>query len=167
MISFVVAMDESGVIGKNNQLPWHLPRDLQHFKRVTMGKPIIMGRKTFESIGRPLPGRENIVLTRNQNWHVDGCTVFHSQDQLLDYLTKKADEEICVIGGSEIFRMFRDQVDKLYVTIIHHRFEGDTYFPELDWTCFEEISREKVAQDEKNPYDHEYIVYIRKKRSTK
>ena len=162
MISFVVAMDENRVIGKDNRLPWPLPRDLQHFKRVTMGKPIVMGRKTFESIGRPLPGRENIVLTRNRKWSASGCTVFHSKEEPLEYLEQKEDEEVCVIGGSEIFRMFLDDVDKLYITIIHHRFDGDTYFPDLDWSKFKEISRKIVEKDEQNPYDHEYIVYIRK-----
>ncbi|MFS8652386.1 MAG: dihydrofolate reductase [Caldibacillus sp.] len=161
MIAFVVAMDENGVIGKDNRLPWHLPRDLQHFKRVTMGKPIVMGRKTFESIGRPLPGRENIVLTRNRNWHADGCKIFHSKAELMAYLQGKGDKEICVIGGTEIFRMFLDEVDKLYVTRIHHSFKGDAYFPELDWSQFKIVSQEKVEKDEQNPYDHEYIVYIR------
>lgn len=161
MIAFVVAMDENGVIGKNNQLPWHMPRDLQYFKKVTMGKPIVMGRKTYESIGRPLPGRENIVLTTNKNLSLPGCNVFHSKEDLMRYLEAKNDEEICVIGGSEIFRMFLDEVDKLYITVIRHRFEGDTYFPDIDWSKYREISREFVEKDEKNPYDQEYIVFER------
>src|SRR3954452_17677324 len=102
MISFVVAMDENRVIGKNNQLPWHLPEDLKFFKRVTMGHPIAMGRKTHESIGRPLPGRENIIITRNKDYTSEGCTVFHSVKDFVKY-SRHIEDEIFVIGGAEIF----------------------------------------------------------------
>ena len=105
MISFVVAIDENRAIGKDNDLPWYLPNDLKYFKKVTMGKPIVMGRKTYESIGKPLPGRENIVVTRDEQYKAEGITVVHSVDDVL----QKDDEEICVIGGAELFKLFIDK----------------------------------------------------------
>jgi dihydrofolate reductase len=161
MISFVVAMDENGLIGKNNQIPWHLPDDLKRFKKITMGHSIVMGRKTFDSIGKPLPGRENIVLTRNKNAQLPGCTVFYSEDELIDYCRKFKDE-IFVIGGSGLFQMFSPYVDRLYITRIYETFEGDVYFPEMDLSTFEIIESEKGPKDEKNPFDYEYILYERK-----
>ncbi|MDP4164725.1 MAG: dihydrofolate reductase, partial [Bacillota bacterium] len=113
MISFIWAMDQEQAIGKNNQLPWHLPEDLKFFKRVTMGHPIAMGRKTHESIGRPLPGRENIVITRSKNFTAEGCTVFHSISDFVSY-AKKMDEEVFVIGGAEIFKETFEFADRLY-----------------------------------------------------
>ncbi|MBP2241253.1 dihydrofolate reductase [Cytobacillus eiseniae] len=160
MISLMWAMDNNRVIGVNNQLPWHLPEDLKFFKRTTMGHPIAMGRKTWDSIGRPLPGRENIVITRNQDFACEGCTIMKSIDALLEY-SKQTDEEIFVIGGAEIFSLILPKADKLYLTRIHHEFEGDTFFPELilaEWTL---ISKEKGIRNEKNPYDYDFEIYTR------
>ncbi|EKN68347.1 dihydrofolate reductase [Schinkia azotoformans] len=160
MISIVVAMDKNRVIGKNNQLPWHLPADLAFFKKVTMGKAIVMGRKTYESIGRPLPGRENIILTKNREYQTEGCTIIHSIDDVFD-IEKIANGEVCVIGGAEIFKEVLTSTDRLYITEIDHEFEGDTYFPlvrESDWTL---ISKEKGPKDEKNPYDYYFAIYER------
>lgn len=162
MISFIVAMDENRVIGKDNQLPWHLPEDLKYFKRVTMGHPIIMGRKTFESIGRPLPGRENIILTGNHEYHHDGCYVMHSLEELLEYCRKDEEKEYFVIGGAEIFRLLFPYADRLYITKIRHQFEGDTFFPLFPMSEWEIVSREKGIKDEKNPYDYEFLVFERK-----
>ncbi|MHC0035709.1 dihydrofolate reductase [Pseudoneobacillus sp. C159] len=158
MISFIWAMDENRVIGKNNQLPWHLPEDLKFFKRVTMGHPVAMGRKTHESIGRLLPGRENIVITRNPDFECEGCTVVSSVADFKSYC-QKLDTEVFVIGGSEIFRELLPVVDKLYLTMIHHQFDGDTYFPEISLSDFKLIFQEKGIRDELNPYDYEFLIY--------
>lgn len=155
MISFVVAMDENNAIGKNNDLPWYLPNDLKHFKNVTMGKPIVMGRKTYESIGKPLPGRENIVVTRDEHYHAEGTTVVHSVDEVI----KKEAEELCVIGGTEIFKLFMPLADRLYVTEIHHTFDADTYFPEINRDEWRVVSRKPGIVDEKNKYPHDFVVY--------
>lgn len=161
MISLIWAMDENRVIGKNNQLPWHLPEDLKFFKRVTMGHPIAMGRKTHDSIGRNLPGRENIVITRQNDFQCDGCTVLHSVQELVDYAAEK-NKEVFVIGGAEIFKQILPFADRLYLTQIYDRFEGDTFFPELNMEEWELISQEKGIKDEKNPYDYEFLIYHRK-----
>ncbi|MDM5315332.1 dihydrofolate reductase [Fictibacillus sp. b24] len=155
MISFVVAMDENRAIGKDNDLPWYLPNDLKHFKNVTMGKPIVMGRKTYESIGKPLPGRENIVVTRDDNYQAEGTTIVHSVDDVL----KKDAEELCVIGGTEIFKLFMPVADRLYVTEIHHTFDADTYFPEINRDEWREVSRKPGILDEKNKYAHDFVVF--------
>jgi dihydrofolate reductase len=161
MISFIVAMDENRVIGKENQLPWHLPEDLKFFKRVTMGHAIAMGRKTHESIGRVLPGRENIVITRQTDYRSEGCTVFYSVEDFVDYC-QRLGEEIFVIGGAEIFKETFDYANCLYITHIHQAFDGDTFFPEFNGDQWELTSIEKGITNEKNPYDYEYRRYIRK-----
>ncbi|WP_394231528.1 dihydrofolate reductase [Niallia oryzisoli] len=161
MISFIVAMDKNRVIGKDNQLPWHLPADLKFFKKVTMGHPIIMGRNTFESIGKPLPGRENIIVSRNKEYKHEGCTSIHSVEELLDYATRK-NEEVFVIGGSELFKATFPMADRLYITKIEEEFAGDTYFPEFIESEWELVSQEKGLKDEKNPYDYYFTIYERK-----
>ncbi|WP_419393769.1 dihydrofolate reductase [Cytobacillus praedii] len=161
MISLMWAMDNNHVIGYNNQLPWHLPEDLKFFKSTTMGHPIAMGRKTWESIGRPLPGRENIVITRNPEFLCEGCTVLNSVEALLEYSRQKADE-IFVIGGAEIFKLILPDADKLYLTRIYDEFKGDTFFPELNMEEWSLLSREQGIKDEKNPYDYEFMIYKRK-----
>lgn len=161
MISFIVAMDKNKVIGKNNELPWHLPADLAFFKRVTMGSPIIMGRKTFESIGRPLPGRKNYILTRDPEFKAEGCTVVHSISHVKQ-IDLEHGEEVFVIGGSEIFKQTIDITDRLYLTYIDEEFEGDTYFSVFNEDEWELKSKEKGIKDEKNPYDYYYIIYDRK-----
>lgn len=160
MISFIVAMDENRVIGKDNQLPWRLPEDLKFFKRVTMGHPIAMGRKTHESIGRILPGRENIVITRQKDYQIEGCTVVSSIEDFVKY-SKKQGDEIFVIGGAEIFNETFDYSDRLYITLIYEEFAGDTFFPEFDVNKWELMSSEKGIKDEKNPYDYEFRIYER------
>jgi dihydrofolate reductase len=161
MISFIVAMDDNRVIGKNNQLPWHLPEDLKFFKKVTMGHPIAMGRKTHESIGRLLPGRENIIITRNVDYHCEGATIFYSIKDFVEYC-RGQEEEIFVIGGAEILKETFPHCDRLYLTYIHEKFDGDTFFPEFDFNDWELKSSEKGIKDEKNPYDYEFCVYDRK-----
>lgn len=155
----IVAHDKNGVIGKNNELPWNLPEDLKYFKKKTTNYPIIMGRKTFESIGKPLPNRENIILTRDENYAVENCKVINSIQKLLF----RSDVGF-VIGGSEIFNQFLPFVDKLFITRIDHEFEGDTYFQNYnnnnEWKL---VSSVKGIKDEKNPYDYFFEIYDRVK----
>ncbi|MFP5115009.1 dihydrofolate reductase [Bacillaceae bacterium C204] len=163
MISFIVAMDKNRVIGKDNQLPWRLPEDLKFFKRVTMGHPIAMGRKTHESIGRVLPGRENIVITRQADYQSEDCTVFSSVEEFVRF-SQKQNDEIFVIGGAEIFKETFTNADRLYITLIHDEFAGDTFFPDFDPSDWELVSNEKGIKDDKNPYDYEFRIYDKKPR---
>lgn len=162
MLSLIVAHSRDHVIGYDNGMPWHLPNDLAYFKKTTMGKPIIMGRKTFESIGRPLPGRENIVVTTNQDYKQDGVTVLHSVE---DVLANRADDdgELMIIGGATLYKQALPNVDKMYITYIDESFEGDTFFPEIDEAEWELISEEKGIKDDHNPYDYYFRTYIRKR----
>jgi dihydrofolate reductase len=161
MISLIVAMDQNRVIGKNNKLPWHLPADLQYFKKVTMGHPIVMGRKTFESIDRVLPGRENVIVTRNQEFKAEGCVVLHDIAQIKMFADNH-EEEVFVIGGAEIFKEILPFTDRLYITEIHETFEGDTFFPEIDENEWDEISSNPGNIDEKNRFAHDFIILQKK-----
>jgi dihydrofolate reductase len=161
LISLLVAMDANRLIGKDNQLPWHLPQDLAYFKKTTLNHKIVMGRKTFESIGRPLPGRENIIVTRDQNYSQEECLVLHSIEDIIE-LSDQSDEEIFVIGGAEIFQQILPYSDRLYITHIYHEFDGDTFFPETKEEEWEMVKSEKGIRDEKNPYDYEFVVYEKK-----
>ncbi|MDX1455193.1 MAG: type 3 dihydrofolate reductase [Gammaproteobacteria bacterium] len=159
ILSMIVAMGENHAIGKDGGMPWHLPADLQYFKRVTMGKPIIMGRKTFESIGRPLPGRPNLVITRSEDFAPEGVDVHSSPEAALAAVADV--DEAMIIGGGRIYAELLPQADRLYVTFIHADFEADTFFPELgnEW---QEVSREDHAADEKNPVATSYVVLERR-----
>lgn len=157
-IAFILAMDQNRIIGLNNDLPWRLPADLAYVKKTTMGHTILMGRKTYESIGRPLPGRRNVIFTRNTDFSAAGCEVVHTLEEALE---KYAMERLFVIGGAEIYRLFLPVVDRMYITEIHHEFVGDTYFPEVDHSEWKEVSRERGVRDEKNLYDYDFVVYDR------
>ncbi|MGG3800969.1 dihydrofolate reductase [Metabacillus fastidiosus] len=161
MISFIVGMDRNRVIGIDNKLPWHLPADLAFFKRTTMGNPIIMGRKTFESIGKALPGRENVILTRDETYEKEGCTIIHSVDDV-EKFAEQTEKEVFIIGGTEIFKQTFVIADRLYITFIDEEFTGDTFFPEFHNDEWELVSEEKGIKDEKNPYDYYFRVYDRK-----
>lgn len=130
-ISLIVAMSQNRVIGKNNQLPWHLSEDLKHFKQITMGHPIVMGRKTFDSIGKALPGRENIVITRDKNFGAANVIVMHSADDFLKWASQQT-REVFVIGGAEIFKLFLPRAQKIYLTVIEKNFDGDVFLPMID-----------------------------------
>jgi dihydrofolate reductase len=160
IISIVVAADERNGIGKNNQLLWHLPADLKHFRNITYGNAVIMGRKTFESIGKPLPGRKNIIISSRRDLRIEGVEVVNSIDQALDAC--RNNKEVFIIGGGNIFRQIINITDKIYYTLVHHRFDADVFFPELDPEKWEVLSVEKHSKDEKNPYDYTFINYIRK-----
>jgi len=158
-ISLIVAVDENNGIGKNNQLPWHLPADLKHFKTLTTGHPIIMGRKTFESIGKVLPNRRNIVISRQSNYLAEGADVVSSLPDAFDLCEDES--EAFVIGGAQIFEQALSQSNILYLTVIHHQFDADTFFPEIDkfkWIKGESKTHEP---DEKNIYSYTFIKYIR------
>jgi len=157
--AFVVAMDEKGLIGRDNDLPWRLSADLQYFRRITMGKPILMGRKTHESIGRPLPGRQNIVMSSMADYQADGCDVVHSINAALAVAADAG--EIMVIGGSSLFEQMFDIADRLYLTRVHAELEGDTWFPAWDKTQWQLISQESHPADEKNDYAYSFEVYQR------
>jgi len=160
IISFIVAMDRNRVIGRNNRIPWRLPADQAFFRKTTMGHPILMGRKTYLSIGRPLPGRTNIVMTRNPEYRAPGCEVVHSVREALErYGTGEG--ELFVIGGTDIFKLFLPVADRLYITLIRHEFPGDTYFPEIDPAAWKLVSEKPGIRDEKNPYDYVFQIYER------
>jgi len=158
LIALIVAMDSNRVIGKDNQLPWHLPADLAYFKKVTLGHKIVMGRKTFESIGRPLPDRENMILTRDPLYNKKGVQTLHSIDELL-ILANEVNETIFVIGGAEIFNEMLEYATKLYITKIHHEYEGDTYFPVINPREWKVCSSKLRLKDDKNVHDLEFVVY--------
>jgi dihydrofolate reductase len=159
-ISMIWAMGANSVIGKDNDMPWHLPRDFAFFKSETLGKTMLMGRKTWDSLGgKPLKGRTSIVLTRDQSFAPEGAEVVHTLEEVLAESRKT--DELMVIGGAEIYRMMLAHADKLIVTRIEHDFEGDTLFPEVDWSQWKEISSTPGIRDEKNPYDYRFVIYER------
>ena len=154
MISLIVALDQNRVIGLNNAMPWHLPGELQYFKETTMGKPIIMGRKTFESIGRPLPGRRNIVITRNPQYDAQGIELAYSLEEAIKLAGDV--EEIMIIGGQQIFTESLPLADRLYITEIDYAFEGDTYFP--DYEGWQKVSCQEPIQTP-DGYTFQYCIY--------
>jgi len=162
MISIIVAVANNNVIGKDNDLIWHLPRDMKHFKETTTGHFIIMGRKTFESNGRPLPNRTNVIITRDKEFNAEGCVVVHSLEDALE--KAKDDPEAFIIGGGVIYKMALPIVDRIYLTKIHHAFEGDTFFPKLDMNEWDEVSCQDFEPDEKNKYPFSIIILDRKKK---
>lgn len=159
-ISIIVAADKNWAIGGDNKLLWHVPADLKRFKAVTMGKPIVMGRKTFESIGRALPGRENVVITRNANWHHDGVTVVNSLNAAYDHLS--AEPEIMIIGGGEIYKQALDDASQLYLTQVDIAVgTADTWFPKVNADSWKESTREEIAAEGATPA-YRFIDYTRK-----
>jgi len=158
-LSIVVAMDDNRLIGNNNQLPWHLPADLAYFKKLTTGKSILMGRKTYDSIGRPLPNRRNIVITRNSKISISGCEVVSSVEKALILI--KDEDEAMVIGGASLCEQLLPQVNRLYITKIDGEFEGDIYFPKYDDLNWHQVSCESHPKDIANAYSHHFIVLDR------
>jgi len=155
----VVAVAANGVIGRNGSLPWHLPADLRHFKALTIGKPVLMGRRTYESIGKPLVDRPNIVLTRNPCWEAPRVIVVHTLDDAIK-LSRPA-PELMVIGGADIFSMCLPRSSRIHLTRVHAVVEGDTYFPELPPSEWHEVAREEHAADEKHAYGYSFITLER------
>lgn len=158
-VSLILAMSENRVIGVANRLPWHLPAELKHFRAVTMGHPIIMGRKTHESIGRVLPGRRNIVVTRNRGYGHEGVEVAHSLAEAIARCS--AADEVFVIGGAELYRQAIEFADSIYLTLVHTVVEGDTYFQEIMPDLWREVERVPSPADDRNSLACDFIVYER------
>jgi len=157
MISVIAAIANNNVLGKNNKLIWHLPADLKRFKKITSDHCVIMGRKTFESLGRPLPNRTNIVITRNKYFKAEGCIVVNSLTDALNYA--KADANLFIIGGANIYKQALAYADILDLTIVHHTFEGDVFFPKIDKTIWKETSRQDFKADANNKYDYSFVKF--------
>lgn len=160
IISIIAAMANNRVIGINNKLPWNLPADMKHFKNLTKEKPVVMGQKTLESIGKPLPERTNIVLTFDKNYQAPGCIIVHSIKEVLE--KTKDFEEIMICGGASVYKQFLPLADKIYLTLIKESFEGDAYFPEFDRSVWKETERIENKPDRKNPYKYTFITLERK-----
>ena len=160
-ISLVVAASSNNVIGRDGGLPWHLPDDLRHFKRITTGKPVIMGRRTFESIGKPLPDRRNIVMTRDPDYVVDGCDVVSSASDAIDLVEGAA--EAMIIGGGMVYHDFLPLADRIYLTRVQAQVEGDTHFPEVDEATWQLMSSEHHAEDDEHRYAFDMMVFERRR----
>ncbi len=160
-ISLVVAVSENNVIGQEGNLPWRLSADLKKFKKLTTGHRILMGRKTYESIGRPLPNRRNVVITRNPDYLVEGVEIFSSLEKALEVARSQNESEIFIIGGGEIYRQCLDYADRIYLSRVKVVLEGDTFFPELDLEEWQEIEKQEFKADEKNDYDFDFIILER------
>lgn len=160
MITIIAAIAENNALGKDNQLIWHLPADLKRFKQVTLNHHIIMGRKTFESLGKPLPNRTSIIITRNKDYKVADCIVVNSLNKALEAAEK--DENPYILGGAEIYKQAIKIADKLDLTFIHHTFNADAFFPTIDPSIWKETSRQHFKADEKNKYDYSFVSYVKK-----
>ena len=162
MIAFLWAQDENGIIGNQGTLPWSLPNDLKYFKKMTIEKAIVMGRKTFEGMGkRPLPNRINIILTTDKSYEADGAKVMHSVAEVMDF-AKHYEKDTIITGGTAVFEAFIPFADVLYKTIIHAEFEGDTVIPTIDWDEWKLVHSEAGLVDERNKYAHDFETYIKK-----
>ncbi|TAF00797.1 MAG: dihydrofolate reductase [Runella slithyformis] len=160
-ISLIVAAAQNGVIGRNNQLIWHLPNDLKQFKRLTMHHPMIMGRKTFDSIGKPLPGRTSIVISRQADWHFEGCVAVQSLAAAVEAARQTNADEVFVIGGAEIYRMALPVAHKIYLTEVHTTVEGDAFFSIPDLENWQEIARTSHPADEKHAHSFDFVELVR------
>lgn len=159
MVTIIAAIAKNNALGKNNQLIWHLPADLKRFKQVTSGHHVIMGRKTFESLGKPLPNRTTIIITRNKNFTAKGCIVVNSLTEALVEANK--DSNPFILGGAQIYAQAMEVADILDLTFIHHEFEADAYFPKIDKSSWKETSRIDFTADDKNKYDYSFVSYKR------
>lgn len=161
-ISLIVAVAENGVIGHNNQLIWHLPNDLKQFRRLTTGHCIIMGRKTFDSIGKPLPNRTSVIISRNPDFQVEGCITVDSLEKAILKAREIESEDAFIIGGAEIYRLSLPLADKIYLTEVHSSFEGDALFPTIDKNVWQETKRENFETDEKHLYKYSFVELEKK-----
>ena len=157
--SIIAAVPRNRIIGSDNDLIWHLPADLKYFKETTKGHYVIMGRKTFESFGKPLPNRTHIIITRNDTYSYPGCFIVNSLDKAYELASAKKQSTVFILGGGEIYRQAINKCDRLYITEIDEEFEGDTSFPEIDKNIWKEISRENHLPDEKNKYAYSFVRY--------
>ncbi len=160
MITIIAAIANNNALGKDNDLIWHLPADLIRFRKTTTGHHIIMGRNTYESIGKPLPNRTTVIITRNKNYKAEGCIVVNSIKEALNIA--KNDESPFIIGGAQIYKEAIELVDKLDITEVHHKFDADVFFPEIDKEKWLETSRQRFSKDEKNIYEYSFVQYVKK-----
>lgn len=160
VISLIAAVARNGVIGHQNRLPWHLPADLQHFKSLTLGKPIVMGRNTWESLPGLLPGRQHIVITRNPDYQAPGGQVVHSVDEALAAVAGVP--EVMIVGGGHLYSEMMPRADRLYLTLVDADVEGDAYFPEIERSQWREENREEHLADEKNTFSYSFVNLVRK-----
>lgn len=160
-LSLISAVATNGIIGNKGQLPWSLPDDLKHFKAVTLGKPVIMGDVTFESLGRPLPGRTNIVMTLKPDYVAEGAVVVRSKEEAVQAAANSGADEVFIIGGSTIYKLFLNDVQRMYLTEVNGDVEGDASFPDFDKTAWSETSREHHPADERHAYPFDFVVYDR------
>ena len=156
----MAAIAANNALGKDNQLIWHLPADLKRFKKTTLNHAVIVGRKTYESLGKPLPNRTNIIITRDKNYQVEGCVIVNSLKEALK-AAAEVDENPFILGGAEIYKQAMPLADKLDITFVHHQFEADVFFPEIDKTIWKETSRENFKADENNKYDYSFVTFER------
>ncbi len=159
IVTIVVAIAEDNAIGNNNRLLWHLPADLKHFKNITTGHTVIMGRKTFDSVGKPLPNRRNIIITR-QHIEIEGCQVVSSLEDALT--ASSGEDEVFIVGGAEIYRQSIHLTDRIYLTIVHQKFEADTFFPEISYSEWTQTERTDHEPDEKNKFPYSFITLDRR-----
>ncbi len=162
IISAIVAVAKNGVIGANNDIPWRLPADLRYFKRVTMGHHVVMGRKCYDSIGRALPKRTNVIITRNPYYLASNCLITHSVDEALQLAADNGEEEVFIIGGAQIYAMSLPYWDRLYYTEVDIEPEGDIFFPEMDWSEWDLQSEKAHEADEKNAHNYVFKVFEKK-----
>tara|TARA_B110000091_G_scaffold92282_1_gene100780 strand:- start:945 stop:1439 length:495 start_codon:yes stop_codon:yes gene_type:complete len=162
MITIIAAIAKNNALGKDNDLIWHLPGDLKRFKKTTTGHSILMGRNTFESIGRPLPNRTSIIITRNKNYFQDGCLIANSLEAAIELVKEEA--QVFIIGGAQVYTyaMENNIADVLDITLVHHEFEADVFFPEIDLKIWEEVSREDFKADEKNKFNYSFLKFQKK-----
>ncbi len=160
LISIIAAVGNNRVVGIKNKLPWNLPADMEHFRQLTIGKPVIMGQKTFESVGKPLPGRTNIILTLDESFNPPDCLITHSIEEAL--VAAKDFPEVMICGGVSIYRQFLTIADRMYLTLIKGDFEADAFFPEFDWNEWQETERIDKESDKDNPYPYSFVTLQRK-----
>lgn len=162
IISQIAAASTNNVIGKNNQLPWHMPNDMAYFKKKTLGHHIVTGRRNYEAEGKALPGRINIVLTRNEKFQLADGIVVHTLDEAVEIAKKAGEKELFIVGGEEIYRLAMNITDRIYLTRIHAEIEGDTFFPKLNSDLWKQVSIIRNYKDDKNPYDYDYLIFERR-----
>lgn len=160
-ISQIVAVASNGAIGKDNDLIWRLPADLKFFKATTMGHHMILGRKNYESIGRPLPGRVSVIVTRNANYTAEGAVVYTSLEAAIDFARSEGEEEVFIVGGAQIYEQTMDITERIYYTEVHKSFDADCFYPDLKSDEWKEVDRTDFKADEKNPLDYSFVVYDR------
>ena len=166
LISMIAAMDKNRLIGNGPDIPWQMPADQRHFRDITLGKPVVMGRKTFETLKNPLPKRLNIILTRNTAYKApEGCIVAHTIDDIINHCEKLETEELMICGGAPVYRAFLPHADRLYLTQIHATFEGDVHFPAFDIGAWQEVKRIDREPDDKNPYAYSFLFLERRGKS--